>query len=279
MRRQRSVLLTVLILVVVPAVVAVGLTLLVLNIYDSRQEPEALVLPTTSGTAMVDALGDADLIPGAEGEDSQTPGEEGDGSVTTADGCENPIHVVAGGDTLGGIAEQYGMTIEDLTITNQNVDSEFDANFLSIGQEIVIPQCGVPTPIPTATPTETPVPTRKVPTPYPTGTEPAGGRIEVEIARVVSAGDVANEALEVINQGTAVARLDEWTIVNTRTDDTFTFPPLNLFPQGAVTVYTGTGDNTAIDLYWGLDEAVWQSGDMLELYDSLEQLQDEYEVP
>lgn len=279
MRRQRSVLLSVLILVVVPAVVAVGLTLLVLNLTDGRKEPEALVLPTTSGTAMVDALGDVELSPDAAGEGGETPEEGGAGSVTTADGCENPIHVVAGGETLGAIGEQYDMTIEELTITNQNYDPEFDANFLSIGQEIVIPQCGVPTPIPTATPTETPVPTRKVPTPYPTGTEPAGGRIKVEIARVVSAGDVASEALEVINRGTAVARLDGWTIVNTRTDETFTFPPLNLFPQGAVTVYSGAGEDTAIDLYWGLDEAVWQSGDMLELYDNLEQLQDEYEVP
>ena len=43
-----------------------------------------------------------------------------------------------GGETLGGIAEQYGMTLEDVVLINQMQDPAFDPDFLSIGQQIVI---------------------------------------------------------------------------------------------------------------------------------------------
>ncbi len=59
------------------------------------------------------------------------------------------IHVIQSGETMLGIALQYGVTVDDILRAN-NMD---DANFLSIGQQLVIP-IEPPTPEPSATPTQ-----------------------------------------------------------------------------------------------------------------------------
>jgi len=38
------------------------------------------------------------------------------------------------------------------------------------------------------------------------------------------------------------------------------------------------GENTAIDIYWGRDEAAWQPGDTLQLLDPQQVIRDEIEV-
>src|SRR5690606_11035056 len=119
---------------------------------------------------------------------------------------------------------------------------------------------------PAPTPTETPVPTREIPTPGPTATD-RPGRAEVEIARVLNPGDVTSEAVEIINRGTSVARLGGWQRVNQRTGEAFTSPTIHLFQHGALTVYSGVGENPAIDICWGRDAAVWEPGDTFRLLD------------
>ena len=51
MKRPRSPIFTILLLVVLPAAAALGVTLLVLNLIDGPQEPQTVMLPTFSGTA------------------------------------------------------------------------------------------------------------------------------------------------------------------------------------------------------------------------------------
>ena len=58
------------------------------------------------------------------------------------------MHVVVEGDTLSGIAEHYGTTIEAITEANSLTDS-----VIWIGQELTIPEAApAPEPTPTATP-------------------------------------------------------------------------------------------------------------------------------
>lgn len=281
MKSQRTLLSYIVTLVIVPAVVSLGVTLLILSLWNRQQEPDVVMLPTASGTSMP-VVEDGEDSPaasagaGGEGADEGEPGED----APAAEGpCEDLNHVVLGGETLGAIAEQYGIAMEDVILYNQMLDPEFDENFLSIGQQITIPMCGVPTPTPTEPPTQTPVPTRVVPTPNPTSTQPPDGRVAVEIARVLSPGSVASEAVELINRGTSVARLGDWELINQESGVSYTFPPLNLFPQGAVTVYTGDGENTAIDLYWGRSSAVWSPGDTVLLQDDNGGEQHTFEIP
>ncbi len=282
MSRQRTLLSSVLVLILAPAVVAAAITLLVLSIWDRQQGPSYIMLPTYSGTALIpprESEGEAPLA-GDPADPEQGPiAGESTGREESAVACENPIHVVAGGETLGVIAESYGVSMDDAIIANQMIDPDFNPHFLSIDQQILIPVCGIPEPTPTATPTITEVPTRNVPTPNPTGTEPPPGVIRVEVARVLNPGDITNEAVEIINRGTSVARLGGWKLINERSGQEFTFPPLNLFPQGAVTVHTGVGENTAIDVYWGRDSAAWQAGDTAQLVDADGVVQHEFEIP
>ncbi len=280
MKRPRSPFFTVLTIVIAPAVVALAVTLLVLNIVDARKEPSTILLPTLSGTALIPPRGGvAEAATGGDGGETGADIPIGDesGGEAAPSACENPLHIVAAGETLGHIAEQYGLSLDEVTQMNQMLNPAFDPNFLSIGQQITVPTCGVPMPTPTATPTITPVPTRVVPTPGPTATEQPGRAI-VKVARVLNPGDVTSEAVEIINEGTSVARLGGWQLLNPRTGEVFVFPPLNLFPQGAVTVYSGVGENTAIDIYWGRDEAAWQPGDTLQLLDPQQVIRDEIEV-
>jgi LysM repeat protein len=276
MKRQRSTLM----LILIPAAVSLAVTLLVLWISD-RQQPEQIkvVLPTTSGTALIEprvTLPDvAAESPSEAG--GEVPAEEAEVVPTIEPGCENPVHVVASGETLGNIAEQYEVSIDDIATLNLMLDPEFSIDFLSIDQEIVIPVCGIPTATPSATPTTTAVPTRNIPTPNPTATDLPEGVLMVQVARVLNPGDVTSEAVEVINLGTSVARLGGWSLVSEH-GDRFEFPPLNLFPQGAVTVYTGGGEDSAIDVYWGLDTAAWKVGETVLLYDADGVLQHEFKI-
>jgi LysM repeat protein len=258
-------------------------TMLVIYFWDRQREPEYIMLPTHSATSQVSPL-EIPTPTDEEGESGEeSPSEpEAEASrppteaATIAPDCENPVHVVQAGETLGAIAEQYGVATGNITVMNQLINPEFNPDFLNVDQELVIPVCGIPTPTPTLTATATLVPTRFLPSPIPTATNPPPGETAVRIARVLSPGDITREAVEIVNEGAPV-ELEEWTLESEEGDE-FEFPSFRLFSGGAVTVYTGVGQNTPIDLYWGLTSAVWAIGDTVSLYDSDGDLQHEFTI-
>ncbi len=77
------------------------------------------------------------------GTPAATPTPRPDGAV---------VHVVAAGDTLGGIADQHGVAVEQITELNDLTDP----NMLWVGQELVI---SLPEATPTVPPTEALLPT------------------------------------------------------------------------------------------------------------------------
>lgn len=78
------------------------------------------------------------------------------------------------------------------------------------------------------------------------------------------------------NQGGEVANLLHWRVKD-EADTTYTFPPFALHPGGYVRLRTGSGTDTATDLYWGRGRAVWNNaGDTVYLYDALWNLIDKY---
>ncbi|NDJ53456.1 MAG: hypothetical protein GYB68_10275, partial [Chloroflexi bacterium] len=122
MKQQRSIL----ILIVVPGLVSLIVTLIVLRVWDSRSgDEQVVVLPTTSATSQIpplaegvepgDVVAEAPSDDGADGSVDSEGGPDGDAVEPTIDpGCENPLHVVAAGEVLGSIAEEYGLTIRDI---------------------------------------------------------------------------------------------------------------------------------------------------------------------
>ncbi|MGF1507539.1 MAG: lamin tail domain-containing protein [Anaerolineae bacterium] len=246
-----------LILIGVPAVVSLLVTLAVLRVWEGQQQEDVIVLPTPGPTAQ---LPEREPTAAAEGDgdaSAAAPDEIADSESPPPDGCENPLHEVQSGQTLGVIADEYGVSVDAITEANLIVNAEFNPDILSVGQEILIPVCGLPTPIPTEPPTPTTTPTQTPP--IPTATAAPAGSVVVSIARVINPGDITAEAVEIVNEGAPV-NLAGWTLTSEDISEEFTFPAFSLFTGGAVTVYTRVGDNDARSLYRGLTTAVWEPG-------------------
>lgn len=123
-----------------------------------------------------------------------------------------------------------------------------------------------PTITPTTTPTATPSPSPTL-EPGDVPEEASEDVAPVSITNVFGPGDLAAEAVEIVNDG-ALVDLGGWQIV-APDGTTFTFPrSAPVFPRGAVRVYTRGGVSTAIAYYWGLDAPLWSAGDTVTLLDA-----------
>ena len=102
--------------------------------------------------------------------------------------------------------------------------------------------------------------------------------IPVKISSVVGAGVLSSEIAIIKFEGEGDLDLTSWQL---KDDDgnTFTFPKVTLYPNGAVQVHTNVGTDTVIDLYWGIGEPVWDSGEEARLFDSQGNLRAVYKVP
>ncbi len=100
----------------------------------------------------------------------------------------------------------------------------------------------------------------------------------VQIVSVIGAGTLNVEAVVVKFNGAGELDLTGWHLKDA-SGDSYTFPPFKLFTNGAVQVHTTSGTNTAIDLYWGQRQAVWQSGQAVLLTNPEGEVQDSYPVP
>ena len=102
--------------------------------------------------------------------------------------------------------------------------------------------------------------------------------IAVKISSVVGAGTLNSEIVVVKFEGEGQLDLASWQLKD-EDGNTFKFPQLTLYPNGAVQVHTATGTDTVIDLYWGIGDAVWSSGENARLFDSQGNLRAVYRVP
>jgi hypothetical protein len=102
--------------------------------------------------------------------------------------------------------------------------------------------------------------------------------IPVKISSVVGAGTRSSEIVVVKFEGDGQLELAGWQLKD-EDGNTFTFPKITLYPNGAVQVHTVSGTDTVIDLYWGIGEAVWSSGENARLFDAQGNLRAVYRVP
>lgn len=100
------------------------------------------------------------------------------------------------------------------------------------------------------------------PTAVPTTPAPSSG---VYIADL----DLQDEWIAVENAEETAVNLTGWSITDEGTRNTYTFPIFTLDAGADVTVHTGTGNDTATDLYWGRETGVWNNdGDLATLADA-----------
>ncbi|MGB3714801.1 MAG: lamin tail domain-containing protein [Candidatus Promineifilaceae bacterium] len=180
----------------------------------------------------------------------QTPVEEIDNRVT---------YVVQPGDTLGIISQQFDILLIDLMEANEITD----ANFVNAGDTLFIPVIGAETSTPV--PTETPN-LDTIPSPIPT--LPSSGEVVVEIKEVISPGELLEERVTLINSGERQIALSNWQLEDGQ-GHIYVFGTVTLFGNGVeLIVHTRIGQSGLLDLFWGLNEAIWQPGDTVLLRDA-----------
>lgn len=84
----------------------------------------------------------------------------------------------------------------------------------------------------------------------------------------VSDLDLQDEWVQISNTGSSPVSLNGWKIEDEGNKHTYTFQSYTLSAGTAVTVFTGKGTNSATELYWQLDDPIWNNdGDTAYLYD------------
>ncbi|MEW6716877.1 MAG: LysM peptidoglycan-binding domain-containing protein [Chloroflexota bacterium] len=171
------------------------------------------------------------------------------------------VYQVNSGDTLGSIALEFGVSVEELMTLNGLTDP----HTLSAGQVLFVPVHEEGTASAEVHPT----------TEYPLVPQP----LEVEIVAVVGVGDLDMERVLIKRvAGAGELSLENWRLQD-ENGNVYIFPRLILYKDGAVTVYSKSGVDTVVELYWGRDEPVWQSGELVTLSDGQMNLQAAFLAP
>jgi LysM repeat protein len=234
-------------LILVNAMVSLVIALAVVWVFEARRpDPEelaaintprpapVLAVPATQPTATLAAPPTTSDV-AAVATETPTP--------DTSTEVVEEVYVVQPGDTMLVIATRYNVSIDDIL----NANNLSDPNFVFAGQRLVIPVQGGGAASPQA-PSSEATPTVAV---VPDG---------VRIAAVTSAGDLPNEQVVLTNDSSTPYSLQGWQLQRAG-GPTYVFrSDVPLFPGGSLRLHSGAGADTSIDLYWGLNETVWQSG-------------------
>jgi murein DD-endopeptidase MepM/ murein hydrolase activator NlpD len=203
-------------------------------------------------------------VAGSTGEAAAIPPtEQSSGGPTT--------HTVQPGETLGSISQIYDVPIADIMQAN----GISDPNFLQVDQVLIIPIGGLPTETPAPTPTPT---SNAAPTPIATQ-PPVEGEAIIEIAEVIGAGSLTDEAVSIVNSGNRPVALLGWQLSDEQ-GLVYTFGQVTLFGDGAaILVHTEAGQDSASDLFWGLEQPVWQPGKAVILTDAEGTIRTTFTIP
>lgn len=249
--------------ILINIVVSATVVLLILFLWDSRTPEEE-----TAAVVATEPLPTVPVAAGLEGSTSvaapatQAPQENSDGQT---------VHIVQAGETLGIISQQYDVPVDDIMAAN----GISNPNFIQVNQELIIPIGGLPTATPAPSPTATPELA-----PSPISTEPpVEGEAVIEISEVIGVGSLADEAVSIVNTGSRPIALLDWELSD-EDDTVYTFGQVTLFGDGAaILVHTEVGQDGFSDLYWGLEQPVWESGETVTLTDAEGTVRVTYAIP
>lgn len=171
------------------------------------------------------------------------------------------VHQVASGETLGDIAQEYEVTVDELL----EINGLADADAIGAGQVIYIPENIEPSIIESTT-TVSPVESES----------PVVG--QVEIVSVVGIGDLDTERLIIGEAGGGKHSLAGWQIRD-EDENIYSFPQATLYANGQIVLNSKAGIDNPLELFWGTEEPVWESGEMIRLLDANGQEQASFLVP
>jgi LysM repeat protein len=160
---------------------------------------------------------------------------------------ELEAYQVSTGETLGEIALAYDITLDELLELN----GLSDPDEIGAGATIFVPVRGQPV---------------------------SGGNPQVEIVAVIGAGDLDSERVQIRGIGDVELTLTGWRLQD-ETGYVYVFPQITLFGSGAVDIYSTTGVDTVVALYWNSGVSIWETGETVTLLDDTGNLQATYMVP
>lgn len=99
----------------------------------------------------------------------------------------------------------------------------------------------------------------------------------IRIETVIGAGDLSTETIQLQRIGEGDLQMDGWWLEGNGKE--FFFPNLTLNKNGSVRLNSRAGQNSVIELFWGLESPVWRSGDTISLYDPASNLRASYTIP
>jgi len=218
----------------------------------------------------------------------------GDGSIQGTATALPPnciLHVLQSGDTPFGIAEQYGA--DGFAVMEVNGLTDETASLLQIGDVLVVPLEGcslTAADIATEAPPEdtqlaaeateeSTAETTAEATVRPTLTlPPTAASAQVQIVQVVSPGDVTAEGIVIRNNGESI-NINGWTLTDSN-GVTYSFRERLLFSNASITLFTRTGQDTAIVAFWNRNTPIFTDpGNVLTLTDANGVVQSTYRVP
>lgn len=225
-------------IVLLNALVSLTIALAVVWVAEQRRpDPAELVVnrPPDPPVVLIATPTPTIADPGREPLSVDTP--------TPAPGKDEPqVYIVEAGDSLLGIALRFGLTLDELMAANELENPDF----VFVGQRLVIPSGGAGSGGSSG----------NAPRPAPQGVQ----------LRVEQPGDLAAEAVQIINDSDTGVNLQDWTL-SRGGGPIYTFGDLPLFPGGSVRLHSGSGVENSLNLYWERSEPVWTSGAVVELRD------------
>jgi LysM repeat protein len=258
-------------IVILNALISLTIALLVVWVMESRRpDPEELAaiagaatllsggqsgepavdLPPTATTS---ATGESQPAAAQETGEAAAEAAPAGASEQAATGDEE-VYVVQPGETLSGIATKLGVTVQALVEFN-GLDN---ADFVFSGQRLKVPSGN-----PRATPTPPSV---------------ALGTTGLTIRSIAGAGDLASEAVEVVNDTDLVFNLQGWRLQRAGGPE-YVFGDLNVFPGASVRLHTTSGTDNTIERYWAQPAALWSRGATAVLVNAQGERVAEYAVP
>ncbi len=252
--------------IVVSALVMLG----ILYWWDARSpQPEAVISSAEVPITAVDP-GVVELAPTLPPTETPLP--------ATATPTPAPtFHTVQAGESLSAIADQYGVSMQEIMDANGLLNE----NFIQAGQDLLIPIGGVVVQpaeeVADAAATATPV--GAPPTPIPT--VPLGdGEAELVVSTFNGIGVIEAENILIVNNGDRSVDIVGWQVRDTN-NTIYTFGQgATLFGGGAgIQLFSGIGEDTTTQRYWGQTTSVWQSGEIVQIYDAEGTLQITATVP
>lgn len=219
---------------------------------------------------VVSSVINQDIVVGGDGPSVLLNGLSGQSGTQPA--MDSIIYRVRSGDTMGSIAMQYEIAIDEL----MRVNGLNDPNALSIDQLLIIPARQLE--LPTERPIATRAPISAVLTPQPPAAVATSNLPPVITIRAVNgAGDLDVEQVVLLNVGGAV-NLVGWTLVQPD-GDAYYFPDIRLYQTGQIIVHTRSGQDTVTDIFRGLDQAIWKSGQAAHLLDADGNIHATFQLP